>query len=300
MDNFFQNLSLKRSDTWTVLAFLSVPIIGGLDFITGQEVTLAPFYFVPVAFMVWNSSFAVTLSGTVLSAIVWFVVDTPALSSSHGLLLAAWNLTVRLLELTAVVLVLESLKRSLARERNLSRVDSLTGAANARAFMETIESELNRVGRHGRAFTLAYIDVDHFKTVNDSLGHHAGDGLLRLIAATISSTLRPSDTLARLGGDEFAVLLPETDAGNARVVLERVRSRLAQVVQADRITFSIGVLTCLQTPTTANQVLEMADQLMYLVKHNGRNGIKYALYPKYDDVSNQKLETKITNPKFSA
>ena len=282
----FANISTRQSIGWTIGAFLAIPLVGALDRFTGQEVLLSPLYFVPVAYIAWTSSNPVTLIGVMLSAIIWAVADSPSLAG-HGVSILVWNVAVRLIELVFVAIVLESLKRSFARERELSRLDGLTGALNARAFQEVLLTELHRANRHQSLLTLAYIDVDHFKTVNDTFGHHAGDELLTLIAVTICQTLRINDSLARLGGDEFALLLPETDTKTAKVVIERVYAQLCDVVHSGRITFSIGVLTCTATPEASMQLLETADRLMYSVKRGGRNGIKYAVYPPMDDLLSQ-------------
>ena len=108
-------------------------------------------------------------------------------------------------------LLLSSLKRALDRERELSGTDVLTGIRNARSFREVLGAEIERSKRFQRPFTVAYLDLDNFKTVNDCHGHEHGDELLRLVGNTILTGIRKTDTVARLGGDEFALLLPETE-----------------------------------------------------------------------------------------
>src|SRR6185312_6159583 len=105
----------------------------------------------------------------------------------------------------------------------LARIDALTGVANGRTFYDLARVELCRFQRTGRPFTVAYLDLDNFKQVNDRLGHPAGDDLLRRVAQVLRDNTRVLDVPARLGGDEFALLLPETDAEDALPVLSKLR-----------------------------------------------------------------------------
>ena len=156
----------------------SIPGVSALDYLTGLEVTLSPLYFVPMAVISWYSSITLGLAGAVLSAVAWQLADFSPEIGPHGGVIYAWNLAVRLLELSAACVVLSAYKRALDRERKHSRVDGLTGANNARAFSEIVKADLGRSKRYQHPLTLAYIDVDHFKAVNDTRGHLAGDALL--------------------------------------------------------------------------------------------------------------------------
>jgi len=126
-----------------------------------------------------------------------------------------------------VGLLIATLRRSLTRERELSRTDPLTALSNSRAFYEEARRLLALCRRQHRPITVAYIDVDNFKAVNDRLGHQAGDELLKGIALQVRASIRPSDLSARLGGDEFAILLPELSQRDAGLTLERLRASLA-------------------------------------------------------------------------
>ena len=129
-------------------------------------------------------------------------------------------------------------------------------------------------------FTLAYIDLDNFKTVNDQLGHATGDQVLRTVVSSVKKNIRRTDIVARLGGDEFALLLPETNQESARVVLSKIQDGLLEEMRKNNwpVTFSIGVLTCRVAPPSTDALVSMADELMYSVKHDGKNGVKYATY----------------------
>ena len=145
---------------------------------------------------------------------------------------------------------------------------------------DLVQSEIDRLQRYQHPLTLAYIDLDNFKTVNDQLGHVTGDQVLRAVVSSVKKNIRRTDIVARLGGDEFALLLPETNQESARVVLSKVQDGLLEEMRINNwpVTVSIGVLTCRVAPPSTDALVSMADELMYSVKHDGKNGIKYATY----------------------
>jgi diguanylate cyclase (GGDEF)-like protein len=154
----------------------------------------------------------------------------------------------------------------------------LTGVANPRAFLEALERELARMRRTGAPLTLAYVDLDRFKAVNDTLGHAAGDDLLCDIAQALSSALRSVDVVARLGGDEFGVLLPETTAETALVALERaldaLRARFRAVERLPQgVGATIGAVVFKHAPHSAEAAIKAADDRMYEAKQSGRDRI---------------------------
>lgn len=172
------------------------------------------------------------------------------------------------------------LEAALAREKSISRTDPLTGAANRRRFTEHLQDESERSKRYNHPFSIAYLDLDHFKQVNDGLGHAIGDRLLVRVVETLKALSRSSDTVARVGGDEFAVLLPEADSAAARGAVEKFRSTLLAEMRSNDwpVTFSIGVITCITPPHNAQVLIEAADRLMYAVKEGGRDAVRYGEY----------------------
>lgn len=169
---------------------------------------------------------------------------------------------------------------ALERERVLSSVDPLTGTVNARAFRERARDEIDRSRRYGRPFTLAYVDLDNFKTVNDRFGHSAGDNLLRLVTDIIRKNLRTTDILARVGGDEFAFLLPETDQVSAHAVLDKIRNKVASSLKEAElpVTMSVGAVVYLSAPDSVDSMIHQADNLMYQAKYSGKNRIRLEVY----------------------
>ena len=169
-----------------------------------------------------------------------------------------------------------------AREFEAVRVeaqtDALTGLANRRALVEAVERAINRYRRSGEACTLLFIDIDHFKPVNDTYGHSAGDDLLQRIAAALGERLRRHDLLARYGGEEFVALLPETDIEAATALAEALRARV-ESMRFDALAgelpvrISIGVAELGPALQTAEDVIAAADAAMYSAKRLGRNRV---------------------------
>ena len=153
--------------------------------------------------------------------------------------------------------------------------DLVTGATSARGFYRHAEREIYRSHRYGHPLTVAYLDLDNFKQVNDTYGHQEGDRLLRIVAQTIKTHIRAADRVARLGGDEFVILFSETDAPSARHAVEKIRAQLLARMQMEYwpVTFSLGVLTCGPNCPGLEDVLREADHLMYSVKKAGKNAV---------------------------
>jgi diguanylate cyclase (GGDEF)-like protein/PAS domain S-box-containing protein len=167
----------------------------------------------------------------------------------------------------------EKLRAALENEKNVSRVDFLTQIANRRAFSEILQLEIKRSRRYRRPMTLAYLDLDNFKQVNDQFGHDTGDELLRLTAQTLRANIRATDTIARLGGDEFALLLPETDHQPACAVIAKLRGILLETIEARHhaVTLSVGLATFAAPGDSIDEVIKIADDLMYSAKNQGKN-----------------------------
>ncbi len=142
-----------------------------------------------------------------------------------------------------------------------------------------LQKEIERLARYNHSFTLAFFDVDNFKSVNDKFGHSQGDDLLIKITKTIKFNIRQTDILSRLGGDEFALLLLEIEAEQASIVLKRIHQELSMMIKIERlpISFSVGAITYYQTPQSVDHALEEADKLMYGVKSTGKNGLKHTI-----------------------
>ncbi len=167
------------------------------------------------------------------------------------------------------------LEASEARFRRLATVDMLTGVPNRRYFIDCLEDELARMKRHGGKACLVMFDADHFKRINDTFGHAAGDQVLKALVHVGEQWLRGSDVLGRLGGEEFAILMPETDYQGALALSERFRRAVADLLvdageRVVQVTVSLGVVA-LRAQDSPDSALERADRMLYRAKALGRN-----------------------------
>lgn len=170
------------------------------------------------------------------------------------------------------------------RLKQVGLTDPLTGVFNRRYFESRCQEEVANIRRYKTPLTCMFLDIDKFKRVNDSCGHHAGDEVLRIVARQIKSQLRSNDVLARFGGEEFVVLLPQTGLQAAMEIAERIRSTIAaepvRVTAKDNLTVTISIGVS-QAPddldgddtTVANKLLSIADEALYIAKKNGRNQV---------------------------
>jgi diguanylate cyclase (GGDEF)-like protein len=157
----------------------------------------------------------------------------------------------------------DELHERLAREAN---IDSLTGCLNRRRFDEVLTEELQRAVRHGRHLSLMVLDIDGFKSINDTHGHPIGDAALRALADVLRTECRAQDLVARIGGDEFAVVLPETEPAEAEVLAERVEVAVAAIVAPLPLSISIGVAGGVARRLDAEELVCVADAALYRMK----------------------------------
>ena len=171
-------------------------------------------------------------------------------------------------------------RRALQQELMLqAKTDSLTGLSNRRHFLELAEQELARTRRYNKQLSVLILDLDEFKSVNDTHGHQVGDNVLRMVGEVCRKTLREVDMAGRIGGEEFATLLPECDAKQAMEAAERLRQDIANAVipleqgGALNFTASIGIITLSSADDNIDKLLELADKAMYEAKRSGRNRV---------------------------
>ena len=272
--NAVQRLRL-RVIVATSLAMVGFVAVG--DIITGTEISFSAFYLLPVVLASSGGGAKTGIRLAVVAAVAWFGAELLAHDDAlQHLLVHLWNMCVRFVVFSLVVALLDALNTSVDHERTLSREDGLSGLPNSRAFYELAEHERRGLARSGEPLTIAYIDIDNFKTVNDTLGHSIGDVVLRSTARTLREALRDVDVAGRLGGDEFALLLPRTDEAGARNVLQRVHESLLFEASAHGwpIGYSIGSVTFTGAPASVDAMVSRSDELMYEVKRSGKNALR--------------------------
>ena len=261
-----------------ILAVLLLGLIGFLDSLIPDEIVLSIYYLLPVSLATWFISRGCGFLFSVASALtIFYVNQSEGCSPVNIPFVRQWNAGVALLVFLIISATLSELHAALIRENKLSRTDGLTGISNRRDFLEIAKRVVSEATRYRQPLTLAYIDVDHFKEINDNLGHKAGDQVLQAIAKELKICLRASDGAGRLGGDEFAILLPQVAYEPAIGVINRVQQALTVSMQKQGfpVTFSIGVVTFLSPPISVEVLIEKADNLMYEAKQKGRNRIEH-------------------------
>ncbi|MBU1078413.1 MAG: GGDEF domain-containing protein [Spirochaetes bacterium] len=268
--------NILNSVSITVLSLVLVALIGLADYSIGKKLSFSVFYLIPILFLLWFQSGRT--AGFLISAIctlVWFMADTKNSYADAHFLVPYWNAFVRFSVFMVFVFLLTSLKRSLMNEKIKARTDFITGISNSQSFFEDGGKEVKRCIRYKHPVSIAYLDCDNFKMINDTLGHKAGDELLRLIARLLLGNIRENDLAARLGGDEFVILFPETNDKSAVKVMSRIQKVLLSTMIKNKldVTFSIGLASYNHPTKLLEEILNKADDLMYLAKKKGKNRI---------------------------
>lgn len=174
---------------------------------------------------------------------------------------------------------LTATKRLQEELRQMASTDPLTGLLNRRRFLEQAESDFQRSLRYQHELAVVMLDIDHFKTINDTRGHFTGDQVLVAMSRSTESLLRNTDIMGRWGGEEFAILMPETPLAGAAILAERLREELARLVVTTssgdlRFTVSAGVAARGKTDADVTDIMQRADTALYAAKEHGRNRIQ--------------------------
>jgi diguanylate cyclase (GGDEF)-like protein len=271
-------------------------LIALLDHVVGPKLSFALLYLVPIALSAWWGGFAQGILLSLACALSWQLVDALA-DPDAGPALHIWNGTTRFGVFVVTSSLLSRLRLSLYIEKQIARSDPLTGAANGRTFYESVSQHVEYALLAGRPITLAYLDLDHFKWINDSFGHAAGDEALRDLVQLTGHEIRQVDLLARLGGDEFALLLFDCEEAVARSILERVHARYSEAMRRKKwpVTVSIGAITFVRPVRDVDAMVRLIDELMYRAKKSGGNNLLHqSLAPAEHVPDSQSVERRAT------
>lgn len=257
-------------------AFFIILILGILDYVTGFEISFSFFYLIPIIAITWCSGIAMGNLFSVVCMLVWLGSNYFAGETYSNEIIRFFNAVMRMILFSFIAYLINRLKNMFDLEREMSRMDFLTGLKNRREFFNQAEQEISRSSRYRHSFAVCYLDLDNFKQINDTLGHSAGDAALIDVAHILSENMRSTDIVARLGGDEFGILLPEIDYPSAVAAVEKLKQTLTETMQQKNmpITVSIGLAYYAKAPSSVDKILESADRLMYEVKISGKNAIR--------------------------
>ena len=185
------------------------------------------------------------------------------------------------LQMTSVIAEIDSLRKELEQVKEESKIDSLTGISNRKAFDAALEHTILTSRETKKPFCLLLLDIDHFKTFNDTFGHLVGDKVLRYVAASLKRSIKGGDFVARFGGEEFAIILPATSINSGMIVAEQIRKAVSSGTLTDKATdtsygktmISIGV-TQFRASDLSNELVDRADKALYLAKDRGRDRVE--------------------------
>ena len=256
-------------------AAVLVALVALVDYRTGVELRVFPLYFLPVLAVSLRLGPGPGLATAAACALAWELSNHLAGMRHSRPAITFGNLLVMAAAFASVAVLGAAQRRWLDRERALSRTDGLTGLLNGRGLYEAAGAELARSTRYRHPLTVAYIDLDGFKEVNDRLGHARGDAVLVGAARALRRACRSTDLVGRMGGDEFVVLLPETGREAAEAALSKLRARLHEAAEAAgaRVTASIGSVSFARPPGDVETLVHEADRAMYAAKAAGRDAL---------------------------
>lgn len=265
---FAHNPAIRR-----LLIILITIVLGIIDLVTGYEYSFSVFYLLPVSIAAWYDHAKVTVVTILLSAVTWLFADINAGHLYSNPIIPFWNTIVRLGLFSIVAFLLINVRRNWQEMKNLAMKDQLTSLDNSRAL--DIEYRILRKlnFRKQSLFAVGIIDLDGFKAVNDTHGHHRGDEVLLQFSQVLKKSCRSSDIVARLGGDEFAIILLDIDETQAYLCDHHLRTSFAEsgLNQKYGVDFSMGLAILSELPENLEDATKTADQLMYQSKSLGKS-----------------------------
>ena len=270
----------KRLGIWFAIAVFSMMVLTAYSFIYGGRTFQIEFDMYGTFLPSWITYLLTTVLA-VATSIAAISISNRHLESSLALSRQSQNELANLNRDLEKLIFQRTLELDTAKQKaeRQARTDVLTGLNNRRAFFENAEMIDAQSRRYKHVYVVAMIDIDHFKLVNDTWGHEAGDIALQTVGRVISGMLRESDVIGRIGGEEFAVILPETTAGEGAALAERLRVAIEETMfptshSEIKITISVGIASLDDQSYSLEKVVANSDAAMYLAKKSGRNRIE--------------------------
>ncbi len=285
INSFLSKLSIPII---TLLAGVLMVLFGVVDYLTGVEISFSIVYLMPISLAVWYAGKRSGIVVSIFATSLWLAADMTAGHLYSHPAIPIWNACVRFIFFIVVSILLSRIRTQLQREEQMADTDPLTSLANRRLFFERVQFELERCRRYKRYFTIAYIDLDNFKSINDTQGHQVGDSLLCAVADTLKNNVRQTDITSRLGGDEFAILFSETGYESSKDAISNMQKNLIMAMKEHEwsVTFSIGAVSFEEPMVDVRDMIKLSDDLMYKVKKSGKNRIEHIVWPKEKESMN--------------
>lgn len=266
----------------TALSCLIILGIGCLRFFLEANLSVQILYLIPIFWVSWVAGWKMGFLLSIGASFAEFLGFTLGKNAGISPPLLYWNVGSSLFLFLGAAYLTGSFQAIKQKNKEISQIDPLTGVPNGNCFFDRADMEIKRARRYPRPFTVAYLDIDHFRRVNEHFGHSIGDALLKTLADLLKTQLRATDTPARLGGDEFAILLPETGFEASQFAIRRIQKVLTDAMHKNgwEITFTLGIVTFLHPPSHVDAMLNRVEHVMHSAKHSSKNHLRHELYEK--------------------
>ena len=276
MKTIFNVLDNKPPKLIWLISALSVVALTIFNTLFSQHLSLEPLFILPILISCWYGNI---LTGATLSIIAtlglhYSQIEQELFSLSQKTILSALVCFGSYSFFSLLIINFRSVHRE---EVTAADTDHLTGLLSLRCLSSMVNKEIERSERYNHSFSMAFIDIDNFKHINDTLGHDTGDKLLCDVSEIMKGCFRKNDLISRIGGDEFVCLMPETDEYAAKQAFTKLINKLTKHVKNNDwpVSFSIGLVTFVDMPKDYLSAIAIADEVMYSVKNKEKDGIAY-------------------------
>lgn len=254
--------------------FSIILLLGIIRVKTDSEYAFASLALLPIILVAWFGGKGYGVFLAFVASIMWLMADLTTNQQFSSLWVPWVNALTRLSIYSLIAFLLAVVRQQLVREREQATQDVLTGLQNRRAFLEKGNAEVVRSDRYNHPLAVFFLDLDNFKSLNDTKGHDVGDEALRVTARVLQNSLRASDQIARLGGDEFAGILPEIDYESAVETLRKVHADINNALLGfSPVTASTGISYYEKPVLPFTEMLKSADELMHEVKASSKGNV---------------------------